>query len=61
MKLEDKVDRVYNTILNKLSDVCEWELDGDYIIEDKYDFHTTHTELMCRVISKMYINFNLSK
>jgi hypothetical protein len=48
-------------MLDKLSDICEWELDGDQIIEDNYEFHATHTELMHRVISRMYQDINLGQ
>ena len=58
MKMQLKVNRVVATMLDKLSDVCEWELDGDHIIEDNYEFHATHTELMHRVISRMYQDIN---
>lgn len=53
-----KVNRVVATMLDKLYEICEWELDGDYIIEDSYEFNTTHSELMHRVISRMYQDIN---
>lgn len=56
-----KVNRIASTMLDKLSDICEWELDGDNVMEDSYEFNTTHTELMHRVISKMYIDYNFNK
>ena len=39
MKMQLKVNRISATMLDKLSDVCEWELDGDHIIEDGDEFN----------------------
>lgn len=61
MKTQLKVNRISATMLDKLSEVCEWELDGDHIIEDGDEFSAIHTELMHRVVSRMYQDLNLGQ
>ena len=61
MKTQLKVNRISATMLDKLSEVCEWELDSDHIIEDGDEFRVIHTELMHRVVSRMYQDLNLGQ
>ena len=61
MKTQLKVNRISATMLDKLSEVCEWELDGDHIIEDGDEFRAIHTELMHRVVSRMYQDLSLGQ
>ena len=61
MKTQLKVNRISATMLDKLSEVCKWEIDFDDITEDWHDFPVIHTELMHRVVSRMYQDLNLGQ
>jgi hypothetical protein len=59
MNMQIKVNRVAQEIMPKLHSVCDWHLadislDGD-------EFAAIHTELMHRVISKIYDQLNKTK
>ena len=51
MKTQLKVNRISATMLNKLSEVCEWELDGDHIIEDGDEFSAIRPVVVVRPLS----------
>ena len=55
MKMQLKVNRICATMLDRISDVCEW----DTLTYDEID--AIHTEFMHRVISRMYQDISLGQ